>query len=178
MIFNIGSKNPVKIEAVKDVLRDYPALEIDQINSIEVSLETPEQPFGWKDIVEGSNERARKSFTNCSYSIGLESGLIKLPYSKTRSYDVCVCSIFEGYYYFFGISGGFEVPKKLVDSVKEKGINLSQSCYEYGLSPDEDIGSREGLIGHLTKKRIDRKEQIKQALQMALTKLENPDLYK
>lgn len=178
MIINIGSKNPSKIEAVREVLREYESLEIDQINSIEVSSCVPEQPFGWNDTIEGSKERARKSFINCDYSIGLESGLIQLPNSKSHFYDVGVCSIFDGYFYSLGFSGGFEVPKKLVDLIMKEGINLSQACYEYGLSPDENIGSREGIVGLLTNKRIDRKEQIKQSIYMALPKIENPDLYK
>lgn len=178
MIINVGSKNPVKIEAVKEVLRDYRSLEIDKLNYLEVSLEVSEQPFGWNQIVSGSKERAKKSFTNCSYSIGLESGLVHLPHSKSRLYDVCVCSIFEGYFYFFGFSSGFEIPKYLADSITNSGIDLGEACQKHGLSPDKNIGSREGLIGLLTNKRIDRKEQIKQALQMALIRLENPNLYK
>ena len=178
MIINIGSKNPAKIQAVREVLRDYPTLEIDKINAIEVSSGVPEQPFGWNQIVNGSKERARKSFSNCDYSIGLESGLIQLPHSKSRFYDVCVCSIFDGYFYLHGFSSGFEVPKRLVDSTIKKGIDLSQACHEHGLSPDENIGSREGLIGILTNGRIDRKILTQQAFQTALTKLENPDLYK
>ena len=123
MIINIGSKNPVKIEAVKEVLRDYRSLEIDKLNYLEVSLEVSEQPFGWNQIVSGSKERARKSFSNCNYSIGLESGLIQLPNSKDHFYNVGVCSIFDGHSHSLGFSGGFEVPKKLADSIIKEEIN-------------------------------------------------------
>ena len=178
MIINIGSKNPVKIEAVKEVLRGYTSLEINRINSIEVSLETPKQPISWTQIVNGSKERARKSFSNCNYSIGLESGLIQLPNSKDHFYNVGVCSIFDGHSHSLGFSGGFEVPKKLADSIIKEEINLSQACYEYGLHPNENIGSKEGIIALLTNWRINRKEQIKQSIYMALPKIVNPHFYK
>ncbi|KKK58368.1 hypothetical protein LCGC14_3045120, partial [marine sediment metagenome] len=58
------------------------------------------------------------------------------------------------------------------------GIDLSRACYEHGLSPDENIGSREGIVGFLTNNRIGRKIQTQQALQLALIRLENRDLYR
>jgi len=177
MIINVGSKNPVKVEAVKEILSDYSLFAPLELNSMYSNPEISKQPFGFRNIENGAKNRARNCFENCDYGIGLESGLINLPSSKSRFYHVDVCSIFDGYFYSFGFSSGFEVPKKLVNSIIKEGVDLGESCQKNGLCEDRHIGSREGIVGILTNLRVDRKLQIKQALQMALTRLENHKLY-
>jgi inosine/xanthosine triphosphatase len=178
MIINIGSKNPAKIQAVRETLSGYPLFLPLELNSAYADSEIAKQPFGLRNIEKGSKNRARNCFEDCDYSIGLESGLINLPSSKYRFYDVCIASIFDGYFCFVGFSGGFEVPKKFVNSIIKEGIDLGEACQNHGLCEDRHIGSREGIVGILTNGRVNRKLQTQQALQMALTRLENPDFYK
>ena len=178
MIINVGSRNPAKVEAVREILSDYSIFRSLKLNSIYANSEIPKQPFGFKNIENGSRNRAKNCFKGCDYSIGLESGLINLPFSKSRFYDVCIASIFDGHFYSLGFSSGFEVPKKLVDLIIDEKIDLGEACQKHGLSEDRYIGSREGIVGILTNGRVNRKLQTQQALQMALTRLENSDLYK
>lgn len=178
MIINVASKNPAKIQAVRETLSCYSLFAPLELNSTDSNSEIPKQPFGFEDIGNGSKNRAKNCFCGCDYSIGLESGLVNLPFSKSRFYDVCIASIYNGNFHYFGFSAGFEVPKYLVDSITDSEIDLGEACQKHGLCADRHIGSRKGLVGILTNLRVDRKLQIQQALQMALTKLEYPNLYK
>jgi non-canonical (house-cleaning) NTP pyrophosphatase len=56
-------------------------------------------------------------------------------------------------------------------------MDLSQACHDSGISFDPKIGSGEGLIGILTKGRINRKKYIKQCIMTALIQLENSHFY-
>ena len=76
IIINVGSTNPVKIDAVWETLQQYSFLNPFDLNSMEVSSEVSEQPRGIEEIVKGAKNRAKNSFMMCNYSIGLESGPI------------------------------------------------------------------------------------------------------
>lgn len=177
MRINIGSKNPAKVEAVQEVFSEYfPNLEI-TVNSYDVNSGVLEQPRNLRDIVLGSKNRAKKSFKNCNYSVGLESGIVEFPYSESGFQDICVCSIFDGKIYYQGTSGGFEVPRSLVCLILKKDLDLSQATRESGFTNEIKIGAKNGIIGLLTNDRITRKTQIKQAIAMAMPRLVNPQFY-
>ena len=57
-------------------------------------------------------------------------------------------------------------------------MDLSQACLDSGISTNTKIGSTEGLIGILTKGRVDRKEYSKQCVMAAVLQLENNDWYR
>lgn len=74
-------------------------------------------------------------------------------------------------------STGFEIPLKLLELILEKKMDLSQACLHSGISSNVKIGSTEGLIGILTKGRVDRKEYSKQCVMAAVLQLQNSDWY-
>ena len=56
----------------------------------------------------------------------------------------------------------------------EGGVcDLSQACNRAGIVADEKLGEGQGLIGILTKGRVDRKEYTMQAIKTSLIFLEN-----
>lgn len=176
-MINIGSENPVKIEAVREILENYAFLHPFQVNSMCAEPEVSEQPKSLEEIVRGAKNRARNAFICCNYSIGLESGLMRVPGSRTGFMNFVACSIHDGNNYSLGLSQAFEFPKEIIGLVG-KGMNIGQAVYEIGLTENSKIGSSEGIISVLTKGRITRKDYTKQAIQMALIQLENYDLYK
>ena len=172
------SKNKVKIEAVSEILKDYPDFKNAEIFSKEADSEVSHQPKSLEETIEGAIKRAKNSFSNCNYSFGLESGLMKVPETKTGYMDVCVCSIYDGEHYNLGLSSAFEFPKKVIDLIFGRSMNdANQAFYNTGLTQDKKIGSSEGAIGMLTKGRVTRKDYTKQAIYMALIHLENSGLY-
>lgn len=178
MKINVASKNPVKVEAVKEVLNSYSNLADYEIVGVEVNSGVSEQPKSLEETVQGAINRAMAVFNDCCiYSFGIESGLMKVPQTKTGNMDFCVCAIYDGVRHHLGLSCAFEFPIKLNQMIHELGIDANEAVYRCGLTRDKKIGSSEGIIGTLTKGRMTRKDYTKQAVQMALIHLENKSLY-
>lgn len=174
----IGSLNPSKIAAVADKLKDYSEFKLAEITGVAVSSEVSEQPLGIEETVRGARNRAKAARDlGAAYGIGLESGLIPVPYTKTGYMDVTVCAIYDGKDYHLGLSSSFEYPKKLTRLVLEENLDISTAAKNMGLTAKEKVGTEEGMIGILTKGRLPRKDYSGQAVTMALIHLENPELY-
>ena len=177
-VINLGSLNPIKIEAVKEVISDYNFLMPFIIHPLDVFSGVSKQPKSLEETISGAINRSKNSFKNCNYSFGIESGLMKVPETKTGYMDVCVCSIYDGEFHNIGLSSAFEFPKKIIDLIFGRSMNdVNQAFYNAGLTHNEKIGASEGAIGLLTHGRVTRKDYTKQAIQMALIHLENSELY-
>ena len=177
MRINLGSKNNAKINALKEILKEYPDFEDAEVVAKDVSSGVPHQPKSLEETVDGAIKRARNSFNNCSYSVGLESGLMKVPHTKTGYMDTTVCAIYDGEKCHLGLSSCFEYPIKVLNYMLEKNENASNAFRQLGFTDKEYIGYEEGIIGVVTKNRLDRKEYTKQAIRTALIHLENKNLY-
>ncbi|MAE50064.1 inosine/xanthosine triphosphatase [Candidatus Pacearchaeota archaeon] len=178
MFINVASGNPVKVEAVRELVPDYPFLQGIEIHSVEVPTGVSDQPKSLEETLGGAINRARSAFTEgCKYSIGLESGLMQVPYTKTGEMDFCACAIYDGRESHVGLSGAFEFPTEITKLIKSEGINASDACHKMGLSEEKNIGYQEGIIGIVSDGLIDRKAYTKQAIQMALVQLQHPELY-
>ena len=175
----VGSLNPIKIEAVREVMLDYSNLSQFKVTGKETSSGVSKQPLSLDEIVKGANNRAKNSFDDVKhyFSVGIESGLMKVPYSNNGYMDVCVCSIYDGQIIYSGLSRAFPLPSKIAKLVLEKGKDLEEAFYECGITTEKDMGSKQGAIGLLTKGRVTRKEQIKDAIQMAFIEPGNRRLY-
>ena len=177
MIINIGSKNEVKVNAVKEIIKDYNLFSNSEIISMDVSSDISDQPKNLNETIQGAINRAKNSFNNCNYSFGIESGLMKVENSKSGYMDICVCAIFDGKNIHLGLSSAFEYPKKVMALILKEGLDGSQAFFKSGITNKTKLGSEEGAIGLLTKGRLMRKEFTKQAITTALIHLENPDLF-
>ncbi|MFH1173103.1 MAG: inosine/xanthosine triphosphatase [bacterium] len=168
----IGTNNQVKIEAVKEILADYPHLKEAAVTNQETVSGVSEQPKSLEETVQGAMNRAQKSFTDCDYSLGLKSGLMAVPNSKSGFMDVCVCAIYDGREFHLGLSSAWEAPKKVMDYMIKDGLDMNQAALKAGLTKNEKVGSAEGLVGIMTKGRLTRKEYTKEAIRTALIHLE------
>ena len=177
MRINVASKNPVKVEAVREVLQNYPDLANCDVLGIETRSGVSNQPKSLEETIQGAINRARAVFDGCVYSLGIESGLMMVPQTKTGSMDFCACAIYDGKNYHLGLSCAFEFPAKVTQMIHKDGIDANEAFYRLGLTSNRKIGSSEGAIGMLTKGRMSRKDYTKQAIQMALIHLENRELY-
>ncbi|OGG47736.1 hypothetical protein A3D66_01720 [Candidatus Kaiserbacteria bacterium RIFCSPHIGHO2_02_FULL_50_9] len=176
MKINVGSKNEVKVEAVREILQDYPHLALAQVEGFEADSKVSAQPRSLEETIQGAMARAQNVFVNCDYAIGLESGLMHVPNSKSGYMDVCVCSIYDGKEFHLGLSSAWEFPDPgIVRLMTEEGLDMSQAVVKAGLTKNTNIGAENGAIGIMTKGRVDRKEYTKQALRTALIHLEEFD---
>lgn len=177
MKINVGSKNKVKVEAVSELIKDYPELKDAEVFSKEVDSEVSHQPKSLEETINGAINRARNSFIDCDYSFGLESGLMAVPKTKTGYMDITVCAICDGNKFHLGISSAFEYPVEVTKYVLLSGDNISNAFNKLGLTKSNNLGSEQGAIGILTKNKITRKQYTQEAIRTALIHLENKDLY-
>lgn len=175
----VGSKNPQKVKAIQELANEYESLNGAHILSVDVASEISDQPKTIDEIILGAKNRAKNSFkietSDCAF--GIESGITQIPHTKTGYMDFCACAIYDGEDFYIGLSGGFEPPTEIVRLMHEEGMNMSEACRAVGLTQHEYVGFAEGLIGILTKSKIDRLIYTKQAVQMALVRFENKKLY-
>ncbi len=168
----VGSKNKIKVEALKEIIQNYEKLKNAVIVSKETTSGVADQPKFLEEIIKGATNRAKKIFKNCDYSFGIESGLMQVPQTRSGYMDVCVCVIYDGKEVYLGFSSAWEVPSAIVQFILEKGLNMSEAALEVGLTKSLNIGSEEGLIGILSKGKLTRKEYTKEAIRTALIQLE------
>lgn len=173
----VGSTNAVKVAAVREIVPQYEFLSGADIASMDVSSGISEQPKSLEETMTGAMNRARQAFQDCRFSIGIEDGLMRIPHTKTGFMNVCVCAIYDGSQFHFGLSSAFEYPKEVARLVVEEGLDINQAFLRTGLTAHPRVGSAEGAIGVLTKGRLPRKEYTKQAVQMALIHLEHRHHY-
>lgn len=175
MIINIGSKNLIKVAAVREILKDYHHLRAAELIAVESLSEVSNQPKSLEETIKGAMNRAKNSFNNCNHSFGIESGLMAVPYTKTGYMDVCVCAIFDGKEYHLGLSSAWEAPKKVADYMLKEGLNINDAAFKAGLTKNPKVGSAEGLVGIMTKGRLTRKEYTKEAIRTALIHIDIED---
>ncbi|MCE5317292.1 MAG: inosine/xanthosine triphosphatase [Parachlamydia sp.] len=176
----VGSTNQVKIRAVETVLKDYPTFNQAMVVSCKVPTEVADQPLSLTETIRGAKKRAKNAYhacVHCKYSIGIESGLMKVRETKSGYMEFTVCCIYDGKEYYLGQSAAYEMPQHIIDLVVKAKMNMAEACFYGGLTTDLKLGEKEGDIGILSKGRMTRQDHSQQALIVALIQLENQSLY-
>ena len=176
MIISVGSKNPVKVKAVEEEVIEGLSADAKIVFS-DIGSDVSNQPKTLEETVKGAMNRAKKAFSECDYSFGIEDGLMAVPHTKTGYMNVCVCAIYDGSVFHLGLSSLFEYPKKVTQLVFSDNIEIDEAMKKAGLTENPRIGYSGGVIGMLTNGRTTRKDCIKHAVAMALIHLKNPELY-
>jgi inosine/xanthosine triphosphatase len=180
MIIAVGSTNHVKVQAVEELIQEYPLLAGSKVVSVSTVSGVSEQPFSLEETIIGAKNRAKIAFDAsqpCQYGIGIEGGLCESPGTKTGFMIVNVCSIFDGTHHHIGFTSGYEVPPQILDHMLNQKMDLSQACFHSGITSKTKVGASEGLIGVLTQGRINRKQYMKECIAMSLVQLENRSWY-
>ncbi len=178
MRIGVGSTNPVKVQAVRELALVYDLLRDADIISFDVASQVSDQPKSIGETVQGAKNRAKAAFEGCDLGFGLESGFMEVPGTKTGMLDCGVCAIYDGKDFAIGISSAFECPPVVMKLVHEESLDLNQAFHKIGLTKDPKIGSSQGAVGLLTKGRIPRLEYTIQSIIMAMIHLENAELYR
>jgi inosine/xanthosine triphosphatase len=166
---NVASLNKNKINAVKEVFT------LHRVEGVACESGVREQPLNLEEIIEGAVFRAKAVFDGCDYSVGIEDGIS--PVLKTRSgyMNFCCAAIYDGKRIYLGLGPAFEYPPQCTESVIAEGITISEAFS--AISDRPGIGYEEGIIGWLTKGRINRKDYTKDAVEMARIQIDNAELY-
>ncbi len=177
MIVAVGSKNINKINGVRDAFLHYYSIDVLDVVSKDVAVEEFGHPKNLEETTKGAMERARGSFGNCDLSVGVESGLIEFPATKTGFMEGTVCALYDGTNFYFGLSPCLEWPESIVDGILNKGLDGSQAFLQAGMTHHPKIGEGEGIISIFTKGVIDRRKQIELSVIVALVRMLNPKDY-
>lgn len=179
MKIHIGSENELKVRAVRNALSLYPALFPEfELVPMKVPLELFGHPASLDATISGAVERAKAAFGVCSYSIGVEGGLLEAPAAQTGHFEIEVCAIYDGSRLSLGLSSGFEWPPEVTGMIVRGEADASQAFRQLGLTPEEKLGAVEGgILGVLTHGRMTRERQIEQAVITAMIRIERAELY-
>lgn len=172
----VGSENPVKIEAAKEVFSKYFGRV--KVTGIEVSSKVSAQPIN-EETFEGAKNRAlelkklnEEKNLGADFFVGIEGGITKL-YSKWFASGVG-CIIDSQGRIGYGVSPYFGLPESIIDQLFS-GNELGEVMEE--ISGKDNIRQREGAIGFLSKGVIERKNLYIHSLIVALVPFLNKDLY-
>jgi inosine/xanthosine triphosphatase len=180
MKINVGSKNIIKVHAVREAVALYPYIFQDaEVNAIDVDVELYGHPKDINETIEGSLNRAKQAFYDCDYSFGIEGGLIEAPHTKSGYLETSACAIFDGQEFIIGLGPAYEWPIKVTEKILSGEADASLAFKQLKLTHHDKLGTKPGgIIGFLTEGRISREDFVRYSIIMALVQLEKPELYK
>ena len=184
IIFCVGSLNPTKIDAAKSAFSRY--YNNFEVYNIKAESKVSNQPIGLIKIIEGAINRAKQSLffiinkkklQRNIFGVGIEAGLVEIPYTRTGFMDFQFCAIInEARKISLGSGIAFEYPNFVVDQIlqdqeKEIGEIIGK------LADNENLKNEAGAISFLSKNNIKRTEILTEAVICALLPFVNIELY-
>lgn len=173
MMVQVGSLNPVKIQATRNVLEKF--YTNITVSSVSVQSGVPDQPIGMDQTIEGAVNRAKEAYVpESDLGVGIESGLIEAPHTITGYVDMQWCAICDGEKTTLGVGAGFEYPPSVVEEVlggKEVGDVMDQ------LTGVDDLGEKMGAVSYLSQGLLDRTGNTEQCVLMAMIPRLNEGIY-
>lgn len=169
----VGSENPVKINAVREVFKEV--LGSVEVVGVAVNSGVSEQPMSDEETIRGAKARAKKAIKkvkDADYGVGLEGGVYD---QGEKLYEAAWCAVLrsDG---VEGLGGGlrFEIPPKVAEKIRQGG--------ELGPLMDDllgraDVKQQEGVIGVLTKHHVTRTGAYKQLVYLALVRFISEEWY-
>jgi non-canonical (house-cleaning) NTP pyrophosphatase len=134
-----------------------------------------EEPQGFPATIQGAQNRAQMAYivlrnnqetsSQVALGIGVESGFIDVDRITFTLYNFDVCALFDGCYYYLGISPGFEYPRRLVQNIFLHRQPF-QEARQY-ITKECEIEQRAGLVSVLANGLIDRPEMTRLATRLA-----------
>jgi inosine/xanthosine triphosphatase len=169
----VGSKNPVKVEAVKSgfekVFGDC------EVVGVSVPSGVSEMPMSFSEIAQGAKNRALNAIQTlkADYGVGLEGGLNDTELGTFLAGFVAIVNK-EGVWGYAGGEGLF-MPEKIVAIVKKEKRELGDVMDEIrGL---KNTKQHEGCIGYFTNNLIDRKDSFEKPVICALSRFSKKELF-
>ncbi|MEM2897067.1 MAG: inosine/xanthosine triphosphatase [Candidatus Bathyarchaeia archaeon] len=178
MLVIVGSDNPIKIKAVKNVLGSLFGKKL-KVKGVKVNLRLSKQPIGLTGTLKGAIRRAEFAIgfeKNADYGIGIEAGLIKVPYTISGYMDQQIAAILDrDSCLTIGASSMFELPKSIVERILKEDFEMEKVIED--LTGIKSIGEKQGAIGYFSYGKINRLKLTEQAVTMAFVPRMNKQTY-
>ncbi|MDH7508066.1 MAG: inosine/xanthosine triphosphatase [Methanomassiliicoccales archaeon] len=169
LVVKVGSDNPVKIRAVRNVMKRIYRNVI--ISASKVENHVGEQPWG-EDTLKGAIERAKHAIGDADFGVGIEAGIFEL---GDGLYDVQYCAVIDKTGRItIGHGSGFKLPQCIEDDLRS-GKTVGRIFEE--MSGTKSIGRKWGAIHFLTKGLITRQKLTEQCVLAAMVPRIRYDLY-
>jgi inosine/xanthosine triphosphatase len=180
----VGSANAPKIQAVRDALAPFaPAAEV---VGAAVESGVSEQPVGFAEIARGARNRAHAALASgpCDLAVGYEDGLVEIPGTDERWFNVGCAAVVGAAGEGLGFSSGFAYPPSCAErAVAERAPigDLFDAAWRAHRPADPGrtpSALSEGNIGKLTSGALPRSDYARHAVVCALVSFLHPDLYR
>ena len=172
----VGSKNPVKINAVNEAFSLY--YKSIELIGISVNSFVSDQPINEETFI-GSENRAKELVKinkeqklNAEFFVGIEGGIQQI-YNKWFAFG-CMCIIHISGKTSFGTSANFELPKNITNQLLE-GKELGRVMDE--IMMQDNTKQKGGAISFFTTGKMSRKQLYIPGLISALIPFQHPDMY-
>lgn len=167
MKVHVGTRNMLKVRAVRAAFAaafaDMPL----QVRGVFVDTGLPPQPFG-EEVARGAILRARRCCAEADFGVGIEAGLVRFPGCE-RYLSVQFCAIVDSEGRItVGHGPGYELPPQVIERLR-RGSTLNREMSR--LAGVAEIKETIGAIGYLSRGRIDRFAITREAVLMALIPL-------
>lgn len=180
----VGSRNPVKLEAVRLAFeRTFPGEAVEVVGH-EVDPGVPEQPHGEAETREGALTRARgaaRRAPGADYHVGIEGGVAPPHPDDSGGAEGSVALhafarvvVLRGDRIGESATGRFRLPEPVAALVWE-GVELGEA--DDRVFGREGSKSGKGAVGLLTGGSVTRTELYAQAVCLALCRFVHPELY-
>jgi inosine/xanthosine triphosphatase len=169
----VGSKNPVKIGAVRAVLAQVSPNA--RIEGVAVTSTVPDQPVGDDETIRGALARAvaARGALGADLGVGIEGGVVEEADGGMRT---CAWAVVVGAHDRRGIGGSLamSLPAAVADLVRGD-IELGHAMDR--LIGEHDTKQRTGAVGILTAGLVDRQRAYEVLVGYALAPFLTPELY-
>ena len=168
MKVNVGSTNPVKINAVLAAFSKYWPDCI--VEGVEVDSGVSHMPRTDDDSIQGAINRARACIGDADYGVGLEGGIMENSCGMFLSGWAVV--IDKSGEIGIGNSGYMQLPEKIAEQIRD-GKELGPVMDSF--TNTKDVKKKGGAISFFTSGRISRTDSFERAIILALVKFINND---
>ena len=159
----VGSKNPTKVNAVKEAFFDVFPEQLFSIKGIKVESNVSDQPMTNEETFNGAKNRVvNMESNNGDFYVGIEGGCLKF---KNKLFAFAWVIVKNKKSFGYGKTSLFQLPseiKKLVES----GVELGHADDMF--FNRENSKQKDGAVGLLTRGLIDRTKYYREATIMAL----------
>ncbi len=169
----VGTDNPVKYRAVRNVMRRlFPGA---QVISLQVPSGLPEQPIGDEETRRGAANRAHAArlAAHADWGVGIEGGVVENEFGMMT----CAWCAIEDRSGRVGVGGSTNMllPEEVVERVRA-GKELGQAMDEF--AKITNVRRKMGAIGVMTKGLTDRQRAYEFIVKMAVVKFLWKEKYK
>ena len=188
MIIAIGTLRHPKVEAVKNTVDILGADILNYEGEIEYITRSSDSgistmPMTDLELMKGACNRVLNLIGSlgtekikANYYIGLEGGFNRKTFEEE---DVVFLQswvyVSNGVKGYFGSSGNIYIPRKISDRVIKEGKELGQVIDDF--AEEEDVRSKKGTFGVLTKEYLTRQKSFEFALLSAFAPFYNSEMY-